>query len=424
LIKISVRDYDDYDRRQHANTIQDMNGPELTNVLRSIGVHSDDIGVHGARWKPDDARNFIYEKVAPDQLKRNLARVRHNPFEGLNYSPTSLPQTWSVGVKPFLSPEHDLTDIQNSHPLLDNFTIRHPSFTSELSDLKPDENYLMKRSWLHDMKNMSLDHLVNLYQPRNKDYTSALRSVDYVPGSTINYDLDIIHRPSESKIGHIQRSLMFEGRYGHDLPFAASNDSFFIDPNHMGKGIADDIYHNQENGLFRPLSSHPESAIRSLSNGTVGRYSWAQKGFDWADENERHDVLDSLDDFINVHKLGKGVSFSPRNPLVGLMRRRAADEWLRKNTGRSFDDLHHVWDVASLDDGRRDYPIKKPVTDMYDTNGRRIFIVPPEAHTGHLGKHFLIDHAPSYESIKYLHPALPHSKVSELWKQVKQRRDS
>lgn len=66
-----------------------------------------------------------------------------------------------------------------------------------------------------------------------------------------------------------------------------NHNSFFIEPEFQGKGIAAHVYAEGE----KAYAKAGMEAIRTHANGTVGRYAWAQHGFDFANDESRDEVL-------------------------------------------------------------------------------------------------------------------------------------
>lgn len=115
------------------------------------------------------------------------------------------------------------------------------------------------------------------------------------------------------------------------------NSLLDIDPQHQGKGIAQQL-NSKTTQLWRHLSGGNPVHLGLCANINVGVYAWANKGYDFATRKDLDTAKKELSGFFSKN----GMSM---------------DETLNKCGYSSIDDLDHSWQFASLDDGHK-YTLK------------------------------------------------------------------
>lgn len=192
-----------------------------------------------------------------------------------------------------------------------------------------------------------------------------------------------LYTPNDERMGAIERSVS----RNEDGSITVHNDVFELHQEHQGKGVASDLYNGSEQ-LWRHLSKGHPVHISLNANISVGVYSWATKGFDFATDEEHTRALNELTTFLKDNDMKE-------------------KEVMEACGYNSIDDLENAWQFASLDDGKK-YTIGDVETTSEERHNTRSEV---DSKPMHLGKAFMLAGKSDWEGIKTLNAGTAHEEI-------------
>lgn len=202
-----------------------------------------------------------------------------------------------------------------------------------------------------------LQKLVDTYTARHGDMRSEVTHIEKNAEGGVQVR-GKVHRADESgdeqHVGDFARTLHTDNKDN----LVAHHDYLELPGKDQGAGFAQ-AFNDQAEHHYRDMGVH---RIELHADITVGKYAWAQQGYDFSDKNHRKAVFTAFKAWADHHG--------------HVYPRRDFEQHLKKGT---------AWDLANYDPAKEQIPVK-----TYNPNGARELHVDGEFH---LGKAFLLSNA-------------------------------
>lgn len=153
------------------------------------------------------------------------------------------------------------------------------------------------------MKGATVQGLEHVFSFPGSDYNVKLVYAGYTEEAIFDQSCGLefaIHHKNGEHAGEIKRTISKDP----DGNLHVYNSSFMVDEAHRGAGIATSIYKRSEE-YWKYLSDGKDVAISMTANCEVGKYAWARKGFDFAEDGSISDAHSNLTEFMKQHNLGE-----------------------------------------------------------------------------------------------------------------------
>lgn len=190
--------------------------------------------------------------------------------------------------------------------------------------------------WKNVFKNVTHEGILEAFTVDGcvSDVSDVMCYYDKTVGTVITeISVDLMTEGDFDPVGTTSRAL-WRDEEGYMHVF---NSLLDIDPQHQGKGIAQQL-NSKTTQLWRYLSDGNPVHLGLCANINVGVYAWANKGYDFATKKDLHTAKNELSEFFSKNGMNM-------------------QETLDKCGYSSIDDLDHSWQFASLDDGNK-YTLK------------------------------------------------------------------
>jgi hypothetical protein len=227
-----------------------------------------------------------------------------------------------------------------------------------------------------------LQKLIDAYTVQHGNLRSELTHIQKDGDNSVTM-LGRVHHDdgygTEKQVGDFRRTLHLDDRNN----LVAHHDYLELPEEHQGGGFAQAFNDNAEQH-YRDMGVH---RIELHADITVGKYAWAQQGFDFADKKHRQATFQAFKDWADHHGL--------------VYPKRDFDKHMKSGT---------AWDLANYDPaGERVHTV------AYNPNGAK------EKHVDghyHIGKSFLLGDASQggWHGQKYLDPNSAHQRQAEAYR--------
>jgi hypothetical protein len=176
-----------------------------------------------------------------------------------------------------------------------------------------------------------------------------------------------------------------------DGSLAVYNAIFELEQEHMSTGIAKKIYRRSEQ-YWKHLAQDKPIDMRLTANISIGVYSWAGEGFDFADQYDLNTARDNLKKFCSDNDID-------------------LNEVLKHNNYNNLDELKHSWDFSTLEDDY-EYKLEETAPEQYKSDIKGY---------GHVGKAFMLGGMGSWHGKKILNDGGLSEQIGDISVKYDQR---